>query len=193
LNCRAKLIQILAPQFVVGEVHFGVVIVNRLDDGSDHFRRWVWHSARRDLLEGVRKLLPRLFGLGPHVQGAEAIAPGGNFALVVERFLPRRPEVVGIPVSDARQQFHHSFERDLIPRICHQPKENRHILDVRLFEKADAACDLIGNPAARELELQFNGVIMRAIENRDIVQVDIFVAQLEDALRHELRLLAPVI
>ena len=70
---------------------------------------------------------------------------------------------------------------------------NGHIFDVRLLEKADAARDLIRNAAARQFELQFDRVIMRAIKHGDVAKIDIFIAQLENPLRDELRLLAAVI
>ncbi len=45
------------------------------------------------------------------------------------------------------QQLHHPLEGHFIARIGHETDERRHILDVRLFEKAHAARDLIRNPA----------------------------------------------
>ncbi len=92
--------------------------------------------------------------------------------------------------ADPGQQFHHPFERDFIARIRDEANERGDILDVRLLEKSNAARDLIGNAAPRKFELQFDRVIMRAIQNRDLVQLDAFVAQFENSLGDELRLLA---
>ena len=64
---------------------------------------------------------------------------------------------------------------------------------MRLLKESDAARDDVRNPTPRKFELQFDGVIMRPIQNRDLVQLDAFIAQLQNPLRHELRLLAPVI
>ena len=64
---------------------------------------------------------------------------------------------------------------------------------MRLLEKTDAARDLIGNAAPRELQLQFDRMIMRAVEHRDFIQLDPFVAQLENPLGDELRLLAAIV
>ena len=64
---------------------------------------------------------------------------------------------------------------------------------MRLLEKPDAACDLIGNPATGKLQLQLNRVIMRAVKHGDVVEIDIFIAQFENPLRHKLRLLCAVV
>ena len=64
---------------------------------------------------------------------------------------------------------------------------------MRLLEKANAAGDLIRNAAARKFQLQFDSVIMRAIEHRDVAKIDIFIPQLQDSLGNELRLLGAVI
>ena len=91
------------------------------------------------------------------------------------------------------KQSHHSLERDLIAWIRDEPDEGGDVFDVRLLEKTNAARDLIGNAAARQLELQLDRVIVRTIEHSDLVQLDPFVAQLENALGDELRLLAAVV
>ena len=64
---------------------------------------------------------------------------------------------------------------------------------MRLFKKANAARDLIRNTATGKLELQLDRVIMRAIQHGDVVQIDIFIAQLQNPLRDELRLFAPIV
>ncbi len=68
-----------------------------------------------------------------------------------------------------------------------------HIFDVRLLEKPDAAGDLIRDAAARKLQLQLDRVIMRAVKDGDVVQINIFIAQLEDPLGNKLRLLRAII
>ncbi len=64
---------------------------------------------------------------------------------------------------------------------------------MRLFEEANPARDLVGDAAPGKLKLQLDRVIMRAIEDCDLVQLDPFIAQLEDALSDEPRLLAAVV
>ncbi len=59
-----------------------------------------------------------------------------------------------------------------------------------LLEKAHARTDLVRNAAARELDLQLERLMVGAVEDRDLVERSPFVTQLEDALRHELGLLA---
>ena len=64
---------------------------------------------------------------------------------------------------------------------------------MRLLEEPNAAGDLIRNPAPRKLQLQLDRVIMRAIEHGDLVKIDIFITQFEDALGDKLRLLGAII
>src|SRR5207237_4901188 len=96
-----------------------------------------------------------------------------------DRFTPGIPKIVRAAIANAGKQFHHALERDLIARVRREAQERRHVFDVRLFKKANAARDLIRNAAAGELELQLDRVIMRAIKNGDVVQIDIFIAQLQ--------------
>ena len=86
-----------------------------------------------------------------------------------ERFIPRCPQVVGAPIADAGQQFYHPFESHFVARIRDKTDERDHIFNMGLLEETDAAGNLIGNAATRQLELQFDRMIVRAIEHRDIV------------------------
>ena len=62
-----------------------------------------------------------------------------------------------------------------------------------LFEEPDAAGDLVRDAPARKLQLQLECVIMRAVKDCDVVQVNIFIAQFENALRNKLRLFRTVV
>ncbi len=64
---------------------------------------------------------------------------------------------------------------------------------MRLFEEADAARDREGNVPAREFELQFQRVKVRAIQHDHLVQRLPFLAQLQHALRDERRLLTAIV
>ena len=64
---------------------------------------------------------------------------------------------------------------------------------MRLFEEADAAGDLVRDAPARKLQLQLERVIVRAVKDRDVVQVNVFIAQLEDPLGNKLRLFRAII
>ena len=61
-----------------------------------------------------------------------------------------------------------------------------------LFEKSNAAGNVEGNVAARQLELQFQRVKMGTIKHGYIIQADTLIAQLERALGHESGLLTRV-
>ena len=65
-------------------------------------------------------------------------------------------------------------------------------LDVGLLEETEAAGDAERNVAAGQLELQFQGVEMGAIEHRHLVQIDSLLAQLQHALGNKGGLLAAV-
>ncbi len=112
---------------------------------------------------------------------------------VQTEFSQARHKIIGALVPDPGQQFHHALERNFIARIHHETNERRDVFDVRLLEKSNAARDLIGNAAPRKLQLQFDRVKVRAIQDRDLVQVHVFVAQLQNSLRDELRLFAAVV
>ena len=58
-----------------------------------------------------------------------------------------------------------------------------------LLEEAQARADLVRNAAARQLDLQLEGLMVRAVEDRDLGERRPLVAQLEDALGDELGLL----
>jgi len=64
---------------------------------------------------------------------------------------------------------------------------------VSLLKETNAAGDLIGNAAPRKFQLQFDRVIMRTVKNCDFAKIDIFIAQLQDSLRNELRLFRAVV
>ena len=66
------------------------------------------------------------------------------------------------------------------------------VLDVGLFEEADAAGDAERNVAAGEFELQFERVEMRAIKHGHLIEVAAFLAEFQHALRNEGGLLAAV-
>ena len=55
-------------------------------------------------------------------------------------------------------------------RIGDELQISGHILDVRLFEEADAAGDAEGNIAPGQFQLQFQRVKMRAVKHRHLVQ-----------------------
>ena len=121
------------------------------------------------LIERVRQLGPMFFRFRAHVHRQQTFAkrswsrdalvarisgPGaGRLHCFVQRFVPGVPKIFRGPISDTRNQFHHSFECDLVARVRYASDKSRDIFDVGLFEKANATGDLIGNTAARELEL----------------------------------------
>src|SRR5690606_12693545 len=77
-------------------------------------------------------------------------------------------------------------------RVVDEAQERDEIADVRLFEEADAAGDLIRDLQARELELDIERLEMRAVEDRDVAERAALVDEAADALHDKLRLLASV-
>src|SRR5947199_2786746 len=105
---------------------------------------------------------------------------------------PLTPKIFRSAIADAGEQFDHPVKSDFIARIRYEPDKGSHILNVRLLEKANTACDLIRDAAAGKLQLQLHRVIMRTVENSDLVKLHIFIAQFENPLSHELCLLRAV-
>ena len=62
-----ELVQIFPAQFVIGEIYFRVIIVNRFHYRRDHLRWQIRFSAGRDLVERVRELGPMFFRFSAHV------------------------------------------------------------------------------------------------------------------------------
>ena len=59
LTCkRRELVQILTTQFVICEIDFRVVVVNRFHNRRDHLRRRIWLSGRCDFIDCMRELFP---------------------------------------------------------------------------------------------------------------------------------------
>ena len=106
---------------------------------------------------------------------------------------PCLPQIFRGAIADSGKQFHHAIKGDFIARIGHETDERSHIFDVGLFEKPDAAGDLVRDTPARKLQLQLECVIVRAVKDRDVVQVNIFIAQLENPLGNKLRLFRAII
>src|SRR5439155_10764311 len=110
-----------------------------------------------------------------------------------ERGSPCLPKIFRGAIADAGKQFDHPVKSDFIARIRYEPDKGSHILNVRLLEKANTACDLIRDAAAGKLQLQLHSVIMRTVEDSDLVKLHIFIAQFENPLSHELCLLRAVV
>ena len=90
------------------------------------------------------------------------------------------------------EQARDSFEGQFVARIEDEFQIGGDVLDVRLFKKPDAAGDAEGNVLAGQFELQFQRVEMGAIEHGHVFQGPAFVAQFQDPLGHEGRLLAAI-
>src|SRR5205814_5089760 len=107
--------------------------------------------------------------------------------------LPFAPKIFRGAVADSRKQFHHAIEGNFIARIRDEADERRHIFNMRLLKETDAAGDLVGDAAPRKLQLQLERVIVCAVKDRDVVQINIFIAKLENSLGNKLRLLCAII
>ena len=71
---------------------------------------------------------------------------------------------------------------DLILRILHDLEIREDILDVRLFEETHTAPDDIRDLALDELHFELSGLVVGAIEHRDIMERQSLVMKLHDAL-----------
>ncbi len=111
---------------------------------------------------------------------------------LLERALSRSPELLRGAGADAGEEARHALEGDLVTRVHGKFQKRGDVLHMRLLEETEPAGDRKGNAVARELHLQFHGVIVGAVEDGNLVQIDAFLAQIEDALRDEERLLVRV-
>src|ERR1017187_943 len=110
LACKnGELIQIFTTQLVVREIRLCVIVIDCFDDRCDHLRRRIRLPARRNLIEGVRELAPRLFRSRANIHSQDALAklvagiadPGGCWYIFgtaisdrgysTERFVPGIP------------------------------------------------------------------------------------------------------
>ena len=69
-----ELVQILASQFVVREIHLCVIIVNGFDHRPDHLRWRVGLPARRNFVQRMGKLRPRFLRFGRRVHRQQSLA-----------------------------------------------------------------------------------------------------------------------
>src|ERR1700731_957536 len=64
----------------------------------------------------------------------------------------------------------------------------QHVLDVRGFDKLEAAALDERDIAALQLQFEIERVKARSKQHRDLIEIDALLAQLEDSLRDESRL-----
>src|SRR5436190_23245202 len=89
-----------------------------------------------------------------------------------------QPQFLCAFTTNARQQLNQAFEGDFVARILDEFEVGGDILDVGLLEKANTAGDGEGNAAFSQLELQFERVEMRSVENRHASEIPALFLQL---------------
>ena len=190
---RSELIQIFTSKFVIREIDLGVIIVDSLDerviisDGGfgtppGAISSSVWTSCSHDFFD----FAPTLIESNRSAQEVTSPFSSSAFSHAVQRLsalrfpMPGKSLIIRLKATSSRGLATNADERD-------------DIFDVCLLEESNAARDLIGNAATRQLQLQFDGVVMRAVKHRDVAQVNIFVAQFQDSLGDKLRLFASIV
>ena len=131
-------------------------------------------------------------GLGsrPH-QFGELRAPGGIAA--VARRAELLPEHRGGARPHAGQQAEEAVEGQPVLRVVRQAQQGDHVLDVGLFEDADARGDDEGDLGARQFQLQLDGMEVGAVEHGHLPQGTSPGALPLDQPDDGLRLLVPVV
>ena len=94
--------------------------------------------------------------------------------------------------SDALEQQQHAVPGDGVARVLDHAQVRQHVLDVRRLDELEAAALDERDVGARQLELEIEGVEARAEEHGDLRQRHALLAQLEDALADEARLVVLV-
>ena len=186
-------VQFLPAALVVRELRLGIVIVNRLDHALDGARGRDELPARRDFFERVDELLPHLLAFRADLRPEKRVGKRIDRLVFRQRLFKVRPEFVRRRPAHSRQQTHDALERHLVVVVRAEFQERRHVLDMRLLEKPQAACDLKRDTVPGQFDLQLQRVEMRAVEHGDLVEFDALVAQFEDALGDELRLHVAVV
>src|SRR3954471_9505431 len=97
-----------------------------------------------------------------------------------------------ILVAHLRQEHGDAVPGRGVARIVNEPKERNEIADVGLFEKSDTTRNLIGDLETGKLELDVEGLKVRAIKDADVRKRAPFVHQATNPLHDELRLFAAI-
>ena len=139
-------------------------------------RRWYRLKSGCDLLHSVAKLLP---GLGRFLSDTALTEPGSEIAALGFRHRTELiPQFLGSPPSDTGQESRNALECDFVVRVNGKLHECSNILDVRLFEKSEAAGDREGYTGPSQGQLHLQRLEMRAVENRHGIQIDAFIPQI---------------
>ena len=99
-----------------------------------------------------------------------------------------REDVVRGLGADAVEQEEHPVPGHRVAGVGDDPEMRQHVLHVRRLDELEAAALDERDVGALQLELEVEGVEARPEQDRDLVERNAFLAQLEDALADEARL-----
>ncbi len=186
-----ELLEVVQARVAVREFRAREVAVDVLDDRPDGVGR-----RRAESAGASRRREQRAAGLDRRRRAARELdPPGPAFAERRERVgagADRLPDGRGRALPDARKDLERPLPGQLVLRVDDDPQEGQHVLDVALLEEAHAGADLVRDAAPRQLDLQLERLVVRAIENREVREPLPLVVPLEQALRREARLVGNV-
>ena len=175
-----ELLEIVQPRLRVRELRPRVVGVAAFDDETNCLRRIVLHRFDADESQHVARAVERA---GDAASGCLDAAQESIER--IHRLADARPHIGRRLLADFRIELEDALPRQLIARIRDDLQIRHHVFDVRLLEEANAGANLVRDQSPRQLHLQFERLIVRAIQHRDVGELFAFVAQLENALRYE--------
>ena len=71
-------------------------------------------------------------------------------------------------LADTRKELQRPLPGELVLRVHGDAKERQHVLDVPLLEETHPGADLVGNPPARQLDLELQRLVVRAVEDGEV-------------------------
>src|SRR5436190_6975421 len=186
LGCEIRqLFQFLDSDAVILISFLQVLVITRLEHQADHPVRTLPHRLTLKLRDCDREVGPCLLSFLRHERRTGL--QGGSQRRFVRRLRVELqsklfPQLVRAFSADTGQQLDQSLEGHFIARIYDELQISGDIFEVRLLEKADAACDAEGNISPGQLELQFQRVKVRSVKHGHLIQFHAFIAQFEHTL-----------
>ena len=159
-----------------------------VDDEADRLRRRRQERRPPQRLERSREFPERSLRAGRSLPRVEAQEGADRVGIPLDR----GPEGRGRALPHLRKKLEDALEGRLLLRVHEEAQVREDVLHVLLLEEAQPRADLVRDAATRQLDLQLEGLMVGAVEDGDLGQRGPLVAQLEDALGHEIGLLRDV-
>src|SRR6185295_15048202 len=172
--------QVLEARGEIGEARLQVVLVALVEHETDHVR-----GGLGPLAEAADQ--------DPEILPAPQGGPGDDRLHVVDAvLLDQPPDLLGGGLAHARDELEDALPGELVLRVHGDLEVGGDVLQMGLLEEAEAAADLEGDLLPGELHLELHRVVVGAVEDGAVAQVEALVLQVDDPLGDEARLLGRV-